>query len=280
MHFRLPITRHSKENDSPSQKPISMGCFWSRPWEIHLPGRPNKRFLELISDAPRKKKQYNKERDINYRIQTSSATKFLQVLSSQTVGAVPRLSWKIPRDRMVDTKHGCRTMRMRRLVCILSCPNWSISIIRALCSSCTVDSRCDWSFGEASVDRSAIFRNIYSSATSKRPDGRAPPSSGIVYVAPDKNIESKRGLEMSPGSKVGKCTTGKCQWREWKNAEIEAEILETPSRVESCIKSRAFSVPVLPRPIDFEVSTNSVIISDSWLESFEGKRVSGLNWSR
>jgi hypothetical protein len=90
-------------------------------------------------------------------------------------------------------------------------------------------------------------------------------------------MESKRGLDMFPGSKVGKCTTGKCQCNEWKNAEIEAEILETPKRVESSIKSSGFRVPAVPRPIDFEVSTNSVIISDNWLESFEGKSVSGLN---
>jgi hypothetical protein len=65
---------------------------------------------------------------------------------------------------------------------------------------------------------------MYSSATSKSADGRPLPSSGMVYVAPDKKIASKRGLEIFPGSKVGKCTTGKCQWRDWKNADIEAEM--------------------------------------------------------
>lgn len=162
---------------------------------------------------------------------------------------------------------------MRRLVCILSRPNWSISMMRALCISCIVD----WLFGEARFDTSAMCRNIYSSATSKSADGRPLPSSGIVYVAPDKKIASKRELEIFPGSKVGKWTTGKCQCRDWKNADIEAEIFETPKRSESSVKSRWLSVPVLPTLIDFEVSTNSVIISDNWLESFEGKSASGVN---
>lgn len=172
---------------------------------------------------------------------------------------------------MVDTKHGWRTMRIRRLVCILSRPNWSISMMRALCINCIVD----WFFDGASVDRSAICRKIYSSATSKSADGKPFPSRGIVYVAPDRNIASKRELEVLPGPKVGKWTTGKCQWRDWKNADIDAETLETPKKWVSSVKSSGLNVPVLPRPIDFEVSTICVMISNNWLESLEGKRASG-----
>jgi hypothetical protein len=67
-----------------------------------------------------------------------------------------------------------------------------------------VDKRCVESFGDGTAARFAMFRKMYSSATSKRLDGRAPPSNGKVYVAPDKKIESRRELETFPGSNVGK----------------------------------------------------------------------------
>lgn len=220
-------------------------------------------------------KMRNREANIEtYLMHISSATNIRHVRSSQIFGAVLRFNLRIPKDLIAETKQGCRMIRMRRLVCISSRPNWSISMIRALCINCTVGIRCVRSFGEDKVDKFAIFRNMYSSPTSKIHGEKFVLSIGRLYAAPANEIASSSGFEILPGSNVGKWTIGKCQCRDWKKADMKAEILDTLSiAVNSMMSSGCWKLSG-SLIIDFDVSASSVINWVSWLDSFDGNRTS------
>lgn len=101
---------------------------------------------------------------------------------------------------------------------------------------------------------------MYSSATSMIHDEVAAVSRAVLYAAPERNIASSKKLDTFPGSNVGKCTIGKCQWSVWKYVEMKVEMFETSKRAFRSIMPRllCFSLVTL---MDFDVSTSFVMIS-------------------
>jgi hypothetical protein len=93
---------------------------------------------------------------------------------------------------------------MRLLVGISSLPNCSISMIRALCISCTFGRRAAEFLGEGVAGKFDTFRKTYSSATSRSHGDIDALSSGAVYAAPAMKIARSRGFDTFPGSNVGK----------------------------------------------------------------------------